>query len=179
MSRFAPSFMLASAFSGVVLSACPAFAQDQAMLRMGLPNLAKPDSTKILGAAYSACLIGNGDVETTAALFTDAGWTRTDDDEMGVTSLSLPGAEDRIFVDLYDNGSICSVSSETLGSDLADGNLITTLGAASYSFDPLDTPDGCTAYTLNTGVVVTQTSSGQDPVCYSEDTSDTRFIFSN
>lgn len=152
--------------------AVPVLAQDAQMLGMQLRQL-KSDS--VLQGAYAACILGGGSVDTAVALFTDAGWTRTDEPEMGITELR--SARTEVIVTLYDEGRICSVVSEEMGTERAGGALIPTIALADWQVVSADSADGCDAYDLGGIAIASVTSSGQDPVCYAENSSDVRFTF--
>jgi hypothetical protein len=163
----------AAALLAVLAFAAPAVAEDRAMLESQLSGLKKPEEQKVLRAASAACLLGLGDVEAIAAPFVAAGWERMDDAEMGMTSLTPPAGE--AYVSLYDDGRICDVASEVWGSDTALGAVQILSGIAGLSLDSIDRADGCISMALTPAASVTVTSSGNDPVCWSETTSTLRF----
>lgn len=168
--------MIRSALLAVLL-ATPAMAQDTSILRFQLSDLESEEDNQAFVPLIAACLLGNGDAEATATLFTDAGWTRTDDPEMGIVSL-VPAWGDP-YVTLYEGGAICDVTSEKMGLMQADGSLIPFLTAAQYKIDRTDVPSGCIAYDLGNGVVAEMSSSGNDPQCRSDDNSNIRFTFAS
>lgn len=154
--------------------AAPAAAQDRAMLEHLLRDLDDATDPKALRAATAACILGEGNADAIAAYFTEAGWTRSDDTEMGMTSLSAPAGS--VGVSLYDDGRICDVASEGWGTDTALGALQIASGVAGLGLETL--PDSeCTALRLTPSVTVEVTSTGQDPVCFSENTSALRFTY--
>ncbi len=157
--------------------ATPAMAQDAAMLNHFAGSLNKPTETKVLSAAAAACLLGNGKTEDIAARFTDAGWTREDDTEMGVTSLTP--AEGNVYVSLYNDGKICDVASEAWGTEKAISALQVVAGGSGLSLNSVDNPSECDTYALSDTITVEITSSGNDPVCYSDTTSTLRFTFAD
>ena len=169
--------MIRSTLLVALLLATPAVAQDLSVLQSQLGDLEEEQDNGALAPLIAACLLGDGDAEATAALFTDAGWIRTDDPEMGVVTL-VPAWGDP-YVTLYQDGAICDVTSETLSLMRADQNLIPLLTAAQFSIDRTDVPSGCIAYDLGKGVVAEMSSSGNDPQCRSDDNSNIRFTFAN
>lgn len=158
----------------VLALAAPAGAEDRAMLETQLRGLKKPDDQKVLRAASAACLLGLGDVEAIAAPFVKYGWDRQDDSEMGVTSI-VPPSGDMVYVMIYDEGRICDVSSEVLGTDTALSAVQILSCVGGLSLNSIERADGCISMALTPTASVTVTSSGQDPVCQSETTSTLRF----
>ena len=158
----------------LVSFAAPALAEDRSMLETQLRGLETPEEQTVLRAASAGCVLGLGDVEAIAAPFVATGWSRMDDDEMGMTSLTPPSGE-TVYVSVYDEGRICDVSSEVWGTDAALGEVQILSGIAGMSLDPIDRADDCLSMTLTAAVNVTITSSGNDPVCQSETTSALRF----
>ncbi|WP_301458170.1 hypothetical protein [Pseudorhodobacter sp.] len=157
-----------------LLVAAPAAAQDREMLGAQLSQLAS-GGPEVLQAAYAACILGGGTVDGAVALFADHGWTRMDDVEMSSTELRSTATE--VVVTLYDEGRICAVVSEKLGTETANGALVPVIALAGWPMKSVEMADGCTAYQLGDGLMASVTSSGQDPVCYSTDSSDVRFTF--
>ena len=92
---------------------------------------------------------------------------------MGVTALT-PSAGDA-YVMLYDEGRICDVTSEVLGTQTALDAVQVLSGIAGLTLDDIDQADGCTALALSPTARVTITSSGNDPVCTSDSTSALRY----
>jgi hypothetical protein len=162
--------------AAALMLATPAAAQEMMILEMQLGGLEEQRDNQALAPLLAACLVGNGDAEATATLFTDAGWTRTDDADMGMVSLTPPWGDP--YVTLYDNGAICDVTSEQIGLMKADQNLTPLLLAAQFPINRADVPSGCTAYDLGSGITAEMTSSGNDPQCQSDDTSNIRLTFS-
>jgi hypothetical protein len=155
--------------------ATPAAAQDRAMLEFLLRDLDAPAEQKVLRAAAAACILGDGQVDAIAAPFTDAGWTRDDDTEMGIVALYPQGGN--VGVTLYDDGRICDVSSEAWGTDTAIGALQIMAGTAGLTLENVDTGTECITLRVTPAVTVDITSTGQDPTCFSESTSTLRFTF--
>lgn len=151
----------------------PAIAQDVAMLEFSLRDLDDATDLAVLRAAGAACILGAGDADATAAYFTEAGWSRSDDTEMGIVSLAPPAGN--VAVTLYDGGRICDVSSEVWGFATAIGALQILSGMAGLGLDS-DQNAECTTIRLTDSVTATITSTGQDPVCDSETNSSTRYI---
>ena len=160
---------IASVVPGVVV------AQDWTMVNFMARDLNKDDPAKAYRGAIAACLAGRGDVEKTAAFFTEAGWTRNDETEMG--TVDYVGPDQSLYVLQADDGSFCAAYSETQGSDTAIGNIQIVGGAGGFSFDHALSEGGCDSYALAPGVSVEITSSGNDPVCSDSATSSVRFTF--
>ena len=154
----------------------PAVAQDTMMLEFALGDLDDATDSTVLRAAGAACILGNGEAEATAALFTAAGWSRGDDTEMGIVTLTPPGGN--VTVTLYDDGRICDVSSEVWGFATAIGSLQILAGMSNLRLDA-DQSQECTVLTLTDTMTASITSTGQDPVCASETNSSTRYTVTN
>ncbi|MEO8241745.1 MAG: hypothetical protein ABI832_05490 [bacterium] len=155
----------------------PAMAQDTAMLNQFARGLNKPAKLNAFSAAAAACLLGNGKTDDTAARFTKAGWAREDDTEMGVTTLTP--TDGGVYVSLYDAGKICDVASEVWGTEKAIGALQVVAGGSGLALQSVDNASTCDTYALSDQITVEITSSGNDPVCYSETTSTLRFTFAD
>ncbi len=154
-----------------------ATAQEPGPLNLFITDLDKVEGTRALTGAYAACLLGAGNAEATVALFTTAGWARSDDTEMGVTELTLPGS-DTFYVALYDNGAVCSVTSTATDTATARLELNGLLLVARAEATPV-TGVPCPTKQINTGTTIAVTQASQDPVCDDPTNSDTRFTFSN
>jgi hypothetical protein len=150
----------------------PAFAQDTMMLEFALRDLDDATDPTVLRAAGAACILGAGDAETTAALFTDAGWSRNDETEMGIVTLAPPVGD--ALVTLYDDGRICEVTSEIWVFETAIGALQILSATAGLGLDT-DNDKECMTLLLTDTVTATITSTGQDPVCSSETNSSVRY----
>ena len=159
-----------------VLLATPLAAQDTTMLISLAAGLTDQSGTKLMSAAAAACILGGGDGDTAAKIFTDAGWTRSDDAEMGETALYKDGAD--VGVTLYEGGVICDVASEKIATDGAISALQIMAGSTGLSLRSIDTPDGCQSYQLTDTASVVISSTGQDPSCEASPTSALRFTFS-
>jgi hypothetical protein len=163
--------------SFVILAlATPVAAQDMSILQAQLGDLDRQKDSQAMAPLLAACLLGNGDAQAMAAPFDAAGWTRFDDPEMGMISQIPPWGDP--YVTILDNGAICDVTSETMGLMKADQNLIPLLAAAGFTVVRTDVPSGCVAYYLGGGITAEMTSSGNDPACQSDDTSNIRLTFS-
>lgn len=149
----------------------PALAQDAALMRL-VADLDKPELA-LLGS-YAACLAGQGDVQATAGLFTAKGWTRYDESEMGL--ITLTPATGEIYVTLASDGSFCDVASETTGTVVALGSVQGLATAAGLPVENLETGSDCAAVSLGPRAFAEINSSGNDPVCQSETTSAVRFF---
>jgi hypothetical protein len=161
----------------MALLATPAAAEDRAMLGFALGDLEKPTETPVLRAAAAACILGDGQAEAIAAPLVEAGWTRQDDDEMGVVTLYPSGGS--VGVNLYDGGLICEVASEVWGTETGLSAVQILSASAGLRLDSLQSEDGCMAMQLTDQISVTLTSTGQDPVCFSQTTSSLRFTYAN
>jgi hypothetical protein len=168
--------MMRTILPALLLLAGPAAAQEMMILDMQMGDLEEAQDEQALRPLLAACLLGNGDAEVTAALFTDAGWTREDETDMGMIALTPPWGDP--YVTIYDGGAICDVTSEELGLMIADQNLVPLLLAAQFQIDRTEVPSGCMAYDLGGGIVAELTSSGNDPTCQSDGNSNVRFTFS-
>ncbi len=169
--RLIPRMTLAALLAAGPLT--PAVAQDRAMLEFLLVELADPTNSKVLRAAAAACMLGDGQVDAIAAPLVAAGWTRSDDDEMGM--VALYPATGSVGVSLYDEGRICDVASEAWGTDIALTAVQIMSAASGLSPEPMD--GECMAFRLTPTFTVDITSTGQDPVCQSDTTSSLRFTY--
>jgi hypothetical protein len=158
-----------------VLLAAPALAQEWSTVEFMARDLKKDDATKAYRGAVAACLAGQGDVEKTAAFFTEAGWTRTDEAEMG--TIDYTGPDDSLYVLQAADGSFCAAYSESQGTDAAIANVQIVGGAGGFGFDSAASAMGCIAFRLAPAIAVEITSSGNDPVCSDAATSQVRFTF--
>jgi hypothetical protein len=154
--------------------AAPAAADNQALLGL-VRSAGQPAEAGGYLGGIAACVLGGGVVEATAALFTETGWTREDDTEMGLIYLSGPQGDLGATVAL--DGSFCEVASEAIGTETARAYLVATLAAAGASQDLGTDPFGCTTHLAAPGVTGTVTSTGQDPVCEDAGTSAVRVTF--
>jgi hypothetical protein len=158
-----------------VLLATPALAQEWSTVEFMARDLKKDDPAAAYRGAIAACLAGQGDVEKTAAFFTEAGWTRADEAEMG--TIDYAGPEGGPYVLQAADGSFCAAYSETQGTDAALGNVQIVGGAGGFAFDSATSDMNCIAFQLAPGIVAEVTSSGNDPVCSDAATSSVRFTF--
>ncbi len=149
--------------------AAPVAAQDLSVLEFQLRALEKEQDDQALVPLIAGCFLGAGDLEKTAGFFTDAGWARSDDAEMGMVSLTPPWGDP--YVAIYENGAICDATSETNGLMRADSALVPLMAAAQIIVARTEVPSGCVAYDMGNGVTAELTSSGNDPQCRSDDTS--------
>lgn len=164
--------MLKAALLGALLAA-PALAQDRAGLDPLLAGFASQSGEERLAAAYAACLAGDGDTAATDALFTAAGWERVVEPEMGTVEFTSPDRS--LYAMIWDADGFCMVLDEATGTDAARAVLDRVIAAAGYASEPVAEPDFCPLLQLKRGLRVELTSSGNDPVCDSADTSGTRF----
>jgi len=147
------------------------------MLQYLLRDLKSPDSSAVLQAAMSACILGNGQPDAIAAPFLAEGWTREDDSDAGTVMLVPPTDDEEVLVTLYDGGLICDITSEVWGTDVALAAIQIGAGIAGLRLDSIDSADGCINVRLTDTVTAGITSSGQDPVCISEETSSIRLTY--
>ena len=154
--------------------AAPAMAQEWSTVEFMARDLDDSDPIKAYRSAAAACLAGQGDAAKTAALFTEAGWTATEDTDMGLTQIASP--DPALYVLIATDGSFCAAYSEALGTDSAVGNVMTISGAAGFTLDTTSDTD-CMTVTLAAGITAEVTSSGNDPVCNDAATSSVRFTF--
>ncbi len=123
-----------------------------------------------LAAPFAICLLGGGAIDPVVDALLERGFVREDDTEMQITTLSSPEAE--FTVALYEDGAICDVTSEEIGTDGALMTLMVIGGLVGFE----GTGSDCTAIKL-AGAVAEVTSSGNDPVCFDGGTSNVRFSF--
>jgi hypothetical protein len=161
----------------LTLLATPVCAQSTGMMTSMVKRLDSATGSKLMRASAAACVLGNGDAEATATLFTSKGWTQSNDAEMGIVSLTPADAS--LSVTLYDQGRICDVTSETIGTKDALSAFQTLAGTANFPVVILNLPSGCPAFGVAPGASVEITSSGNDPVCQSDTTSTLRFTFAD
>ena len=156
------------------LAAAPLCAQGSGGLDPLLADLAGSDPQARLGAAYAACLAGDGDSAKTDAIFTGAGWDRIAEPEMGVVEFTSP--DRRQFAMIWDVDGFCMVLDEGTGTDAARIVLNGVVAAAGYQPKPVQQPGGdCPLTELKPGLVAELTSSGNDPVCETPGSSGVRF----
>jgi hypothetical protein len=153
----------------------PALAQDYGIVSFMTGDLDDRDPAKAYRSATAACLLGKGDPAATVARFTEAGWTVTEDADMGLTQIA--SADPNTYVLMATDGSFCAAYSETLGTDSGIANVQIVGGAGGFSMASVDNPMGCIAFQLAPEVQVEITSSGNDPVCTDAATSSVRFTF--
>ncbi|EPX84705.1 hypothetical protein ruthe_02065 [Rubellimicrobium thermophilum DSM 16684] len=122
--------------------------------------------------AYAACVLGGTDPAAVAAPLEDLGLTRTETED-GMIVLSADGLPYAITVDPGEGH--CDVTSESFGTDVAMGKLMIVGGMAGFQADD-SAP--CIAL-LIAGIRAEVTSSGNDPICYDEATSNVRFTLAD
>ncbi len=154
--------------AAAVALATPALA-DPAMLRVIAGGMVMGDQPLLRG--YAWCMLGNGNPDELRGLLTEAGFAEDHDGEMGVTYYT---SSDMPFgITTYMDGEICDVTSETVGTTEALGALVVIAGTVGFG-----TLSGDCETMLLAGTVRTElTSSGNDPVCTSETSSNVRFTF--
>ncbi len=149
------------------LAAGPAVA-DRAML--GLLASGQLFADRPLLRGYALCLLGNGDPAALAGLMAEAGAERMDEPEMGATFYTLDAP---FYVNVYQDGAICDVASEEIGTDTARSSLMVVAGMTGFAM----TDGDCASFVLGGTVAAELTSSGNDPVCPPAETSNVRFTF--
>lgn len=169
ISPFPP---LIRAALGLALSAgfaAPALA-DRMMLEMVTRGVAVGNQP--LARGYAACLLGEGTVDGVEAALAEMDFTRADDAELGMVTFTSPSLP--FSVTLHDNGAICDVTSETLGTDQATMGIVIVGGMAGYE---IDNGGACARMRIAGTALAEITSSGNDPQCSSAGTSNVRFTF--
>jgi hypothetical protein len=154
--------------------ATPAPADNNALLGL-VRSAGQPAETGGYLGGIAACILGGGEVEQTASLFTETGWTREDDAEMGLIYLSGPQGD--LGATLAVEGGFCEVASGAIGTDAAKVLLVAALTAAGASQATGTDAYGCTTYLAAPGVTAIVTSTGQDPTCDDNGTSAVRLGF--
>lgn len=155
--------------------AAPAMALDLFMAEATLGALSDSDPSRAYGAALAACLVGQGDAARTAALFTDAGWTLTADDEMGLNQIA--STHDALYVLAASDGNFCAVYAEDTGTDVAAAQMMLLVAGTGLGTSVAPGTSDCTSVQLTPAIGIEVTSSGNDPVCDDEATSSVRFTF--
>lgn len=154
--------------------AAPAAADNTALLGL-VRGAGQPAMAGGYLGGIAACVLGGGVVEATASLFTETGWTREDDTEMGLIYLGSPQGDLGATVAM--DGGFCEVASESIGTAEARALLVAALAAAGASQATGTDPYGCTVHLAAPGVTAGVTSTGQDPVCEDAGTSAVRLGF--
>jgi len=148
--------------------ATPALA-DTAMLGVLAEGRMMADQPLLRG--YAWCMLGNGQPDELRALLTEAGFAEEADAEMGVAYYASPDLP--LTISTYMDGEICDVTSEEAGTPEALGALVVVAGMTGFQ-----SVDGdCGTMILADSVRAELTSSGNDPVCDSETSSNVRFTF--
>ena len=116
--------------------------------------------------ALVACALGATDPDAADAAFTGAGWTKTEDEG------SWEYASEPLTVMMWTVPGFCMLEDAEAGTDA----MATTFLGLSNDAPAIGTDsDGCTTYTLDTGVTATLTGPGNDPQCTSDTGSAMRF----
>ena len=160
----ARSLMLGAALA---LAAGPVLA-DRAML--GLLASGRMFADQPLLRGYALCLLGNGDPAELDALIARGGGQRLDETQMGATDYML---DPNFYITTYENGTICDVTSERIGTDAALQSLVVVAGMTGFAM----TDGTCPSFLLGGTVTAELTSSGNDPSCPPAETSNVRFTF--
>lgn len=156
-------------------AAAPAMALDLFMAESSLRNLDATDPARAHGAAIAACLVGQGDAARTAALFTDAGWTLTADADMGLNQITSSHAA--LYVLAATDGSFCAVYAEDTGTEIATAQMMQLIASTGLGTSVAPGTSDCASVQLTPVIGIEVTSSGNDPVCEDEATSQVRFTF--
>ena len=158
---------LATLAAAAALAAAPVLA-DRAML--GVLASGRMFADRPLLRGYALCLLGNGDPAALAALMAEAGAEMMDEPEMGATFYTLDAP---FYVSVYQDGAICDVASEEIGTDAALSSLMVVAGITGFTM----TDGDCPGLMLGGSVAAQLTSSGNDPSCPPAETSNVRFTF--
>lgn len=127
--------------------------------------LAAPETA--LGGAILACAAGAPDPAKIDTAFGEAGWTAAEGEGDGTASWEMGD----IWVLYWTEPGFCMVADEAIST----AEMETTLLGLTDTPPTMGTDeDGCTTYDLGT-VVATLTSSGNDPVCTSDNGAALRF----
>lgn len=154
-----------------LLAATPALA-DPMMLRMVAGGTGV--ATQPLARGYAICLLGAGTVAGVETALANAGLTatRADQPDMGLVEFVPEGVP--FAISLYDDGLICDVTSETLGTDQATMGMVIIGGMVGFQ---MENGLACAGMRLGGTVVAEISSSGNDPECSHPSTSNVRFTF--
>jgi hypothetical protein len=155
--------------------AAPVMALDLFMAESSLRTLNDSDPSRAYGAALAACLVGQGDPSRTAALFTDAGWTLTEETEMGLNQIASSHAA--LYVLAAVDGNFCAVYAEDSGTDVAAAQMMLLVASTGLGTSVAPGTSDCTSVQLTPAIAIEVTSSGNDPVCEDAATSSVRFTF--
>ncbi|MBJ2150461.1 hypothetical protein [Paracoccus sp. IB05] len=137
--------------------------------------LATAQGEDLLQAAYATCLSLGGAGNQATEAFRAAGWDVETDDEAGFSEIAGP---EEIYALTWSDGGYCLVQSETIGSDRAAALLSGVIAAAGQTAVEETGEDGCLSFDLqNDGLRAEVTSSGNDPVCTSADSSGVSFMW--
>jgi hypothetical protein len=167
--------MIRAASLAMMLLATPAIAQDWAMVEFLASDLDDENPAQAFGAAIAACMLGQGDAEKTAALFTDAGWTLTADSEAGLNQIASAHASLSVLAGT--DGSFCAVESLETGTDVAASLLLQAVNFMGLGTSVAPGPGACTSLQVTPAISAEVTSAGQDPVCDDAANSAVRFVF--
>ena len=154
--------------AALTLGAGPALA-DRAMLGLLAQGRVFADQPLLRG--YALCLLGNGDPAALEALIVRGGGQRLDETEMGATDYMLDA---NFYISTYQDGTICDVTAERIGTDVAMQSLMVVAGITGFESQP---GSACPRLVLGGTVTAELTSSGNDPVCPPAETSNVRFSF--
>jgi len=161
-----PRLILAAALTTLAAAALA----DQAMLNIVADGMVAAQSP--LAQGYAICLLGGGTVDGIDARLRDRGFLREDEPDMG--AVYFDSSEVPFSIGLYENGTICDVTSEEIGTDQAMMGLVVVATMTGYQ---MNTGTDCPTLALTGGVTAEVTSSGNDPVCSHPTTSNVRFTF--
>lgn len=153
--------------AALALAGAPALA-DAAMLGILAQGRMFADQPLLRG--YALCLLGGGDPAALDARMVEAGAERMDESEMGATFYTLDAP---FYVSVYQDGAICDVASEEIGTDAALQSLMVVAGITGFAM----TDGNCPGFVLGGAVAAQLTSSGNDPSCPPAETSNVRFTF--
>lgn len=147
-----------------------------ALALLGLTALpAHADVQEEIANGIYACLVGNGNPNTTYAALSEIGWEGDVDNEAGIGYVYPPNAEDPT-VTIGMDGTWCNVESASVGSEEAS-NILRPILEETYDIEYNKTDMGCTQFGLGDGVGVTVLSGGNDPICGAETNSSLLFEY--
>lgn len=174
------SFIRASALAALLLSPTPLFAEparDMGIIRHMVDDLDHESRFMRLNGALAACLAGEGDQYLASSWFEDHGWLPRVDSDMGIVEMTNT-AHDDLYAWIAEDGSVCQVWAEDVGTQDAMDILKELAEAAGMPVSNATGEVGCQALTVVAGTVgylVEVTSSGNDPVCVDVNTSRVNF----
>ncbi len=129
-----------------------------------------------MAAAYATCLLGRGEVESTAGFLGSRGFDMLEDAESG--EVVLFSGNSPYGVMLSRRQPFCMISSESVGTAEAAAHLLQVAGGAGLEIMPAVSAQGCTGWRIGDARVEVG-STGQDPSCEDPGNSALRFTWGN